>query len=356
MKVSFRSDFCLKFVIFLSKFCSFCFCGFSYANGNGGSYVHPQPVDSVENSVDNYFEDALGLSGKIIRWNKKLITVYIPDKYSDEIQLAFSEWEKSADGLFCFKKNDNVSDADIVIIIKNEKSIDLEGVTKNYPDGNFLLKSEVILHSKNSYNQPFTSTQLYMLALHEIGHSLGIVGHSSDSADVMSVDKLENYKKISPRDAKTLKMVYSYCGEPLMDSRTILKNKLQLQQKVVETNPNDKFQNLILGDLYKNLGDYSNAIETYKRVICLDQKHAQAYYSVGYCYYQVRKPTNALLYFKKSMLLEPNNVAFLHAYIKVSSEIGNISEAKKYLNKYLKKHPESADNPLIKRSIENLGR
>ena len=46
------------------------------------------------------------------------------------------------------------------------------------------------------------------IALHEIGHALGINGHSSDSKDIMFMSVDKNQTTLSRRDVETLKALY----------------------------------------------------------------------------------------------------------------------------------------------------
>jgi len=53
-----------------------------------------------------------------------------------------------------------------------------------------------------------TEGQLVTIACHEIGHALGVAGHSPDSGDIMAGIALSTTTPISQRDANTIASLY----------------------------------------------------------------------------------------------------------------------------------------------------
>jgi predicted Zn-dependent protease len=49
---------------------------------------------------------------------------------------------------------------------------------------------------------------VYRVLLHEMGHALGLVGHSPDDGDIMGAPPRKDVTSLSPRDRTTLRMLY----------------------------------------------------------------------------------------------------------------------------------------------------
>jgi predicted Zn-dependent protease len=59
-----------------------------------------------------------------------------------------------------------------------------------------------------SISPDLSANYIQAAALHEIGHALGIWGHSSNQTDALYITQVRNPPPISPRDINTLKLVY----------------------------------------------------------------------------------------------------------------------------------------------------
>ena len=317
----------------------------------------PELVLNVKSNIEdnNYLYEAVGVSDKIVRWRKTSINIYIPkNSYHQTVKSAFDKWQSLAPDIIAFKETEAKSKADIRIEYKNIIEPHLGGLTKTYHQGNKLLKADIFLIDQNKKKEPLDKDIMYKLALHEIGHSLGIIGHSSNSNDIMSLSDVANLKGISTNDINTLKLIYSDKNGKLEEQNKILAMKISEQEEKVKLYPNNKFQLLMLADLYKNIKNYPVAIKTYEKVISIDKNCAQAYYSIGFCKYYLKNKTEALEYFKDAIVKEPDNEVFLHAYVKVACETNNKKEAEKILSEFIEKHPNSKNSPIITESLRKI--
>ena len=76
----------------------------------------------------------------------------------------------------------------------------------------------IILYSKDPFGNFFSDKELYNTILHEIGHALGIMGHSYSSEDLMymATDNDSNFyapyrssfQYLSSKDINTIKLLY----------------------------------------------------------------------------------------------------------------------------------------------------
>ena len=221
------------------------------------------------------------------------------------------------------------------------------GLTKTYHQNNTIVKAEIILLDKDKKGAPLSKDNMYRLALHEIGHSLGIVGHSPNFSDVMSLRDIRDESKITARDVNTLKLIYSNSPDNLALQKDILIEKLKAQENFVSKDPSNKLQLMILAGMYKNLEMYSESIK-------IDPNVAQAYYSLGVCYYKIGQKKKSLVFFKSAIEKEPDNIIFLKAFVKVCKETKNNQTARIYVNKYLEKYPDSKNDPVMKRILNEI--
>jgi predicted Zn-dependent protease len=65
---------------------------------------------------------------------------------------------------------------------------------------------------KESTQEGFSSSRIKAVALHEIGHSLGLLGHSPVPEDIMYCAEglAEAPQNLTERDKKTMKLLYSW--------------------------------------------------------------------------------------------------------------------------------------------------
>jgi predicted Zn-dependent protease/Flp pilus assembly protein TadD len=86
------------------------------------------------------------------------------------------------------------------------------GVTLPTIAGGKLQHMEVRLATLSLNGQPFTADMLYATALHEMGHALGLRGHSDQPEDVMYSQNSQP-KSLSRRDVNTLKRLYATAAD-----------------------------------------------------------------------------------------------------------------------------------------------
>lgn len=138
-------------------------------------------------------------------------------QYADILKSAFSEWEKRSRGLVTFRYSDR-GRGDIVI----KWTDNLRKLAKMHRAGNTttladkfgsLTGANIVLSTISPYKEtpePMAETDFKGVCLHEIGHALGLNGHSTDPHDIMfySVSKINRTKQLSRRDITTLNRLY----------------------------------------------------------------------------------------------------------------------------------------------------
>lgn len=136
----------------------------------------------------------------------------------DLLKNCFDEWSRASDGRISWVETQNANDADIDVVWSNravEASRGTEaGNTRNYARYNPETNWGEIDHSKMRLltrlpEREFTSVETKKAYLHEVGHALGIAGHSADPDDIMYFS-VSNHKRInlSFKDIGTLHFLY----------------------------------------------------------------------------------------------------------------------------------------------------
>jgi predicted Zn-dependent protease len=83
------------------------------------------------------------------------------------------------------------------------------------PDGEGILKANIILLTKQLDGKPISDAHAKHIALHEIGHALGILGHSQNSGDIMYgvINPGDTRVSLSQPDINTIQTLYSPAGD-----------------------------------------------------------------------------------------------------------------------------------------------
>lgn len=187
----------------------------------------PHPLPSalakweVEPEVGDYFSEVKESPLGYLVWSQFPIKVYL-DLSSSEgkdwvkaVETAIAEWNE----YLPLKRIDNRTDANI-IIARSRPPINTQ---RNPETGNlefsrartartryeFDLKNSRLIHRmliEISPDQP--QKRILATARHEMGHALGIWGHSDNKNDALYFSHVRDSPEISPRDINTLKKIY----------------------------------------------------------------------------------------------------------------------------------------------------
>ena len=183
---------------------------------------------SLEQMIGATYIDNVLYEDQLVRWNStpnNPITynvsshVVVPDEYLETVKTAFINWQTVTNGELYFKEVSNPKDAKISVVFKNSAMVidkidqDVSATAVPSMNGDRLYRVDISIKDKNSKKQPYTSEQLLTLAQHQIGHALGLWGHSADEKDIMYYDGdyLTEYtfeKGITQKDVNTLLLVY----------------------------------------------------------------------------------------------------------------------------------------------------
>ncbi|HIA54540.1 MAG TPA: tetratricopeptide repeat protein [Candidatus Melainabacteria bacterium] len=184
-----------------------------------------QPDGSVT-GADDYFS-SIGLSGSVTKWTQDHmpLKVYIAPTqgvvgykpgYMDGVKSSFQAWADASGGKVSFVYVQDKEKNDISFAFSNDiKAVSNPaegGEAKVYPGPKGIVKSTIVVLTLDpSPAQQMSESLMRWICLHEIGHAIGLMGHSSQHNDVMysSMPLATIDRGLSERDKNTLKHLYS---------------------------------------------------------------------------------------------------------------------------------------------------
>ncbi len=269
--------------------------------------------------IDSYFREVVK-NGKLVRWNKSTfpLKVYIqdspdlPDYYREVVMSAYLTWQRASEGLVRFEFVESPSEADTKCYFKdtdeNKESIGLHSFSVN---GNLITDSVIVFHKTDIKGHTHDSKQLFSSALQEIGHSLGLQAKSPSIYDVMYPVGTKFNTEITPRDLKTLGLLYSVVPDITNKELTSEeKSELMTSSEVLATlnvpvNDNTDLSEVPAGDVdthlalaeqYRKKAEYDKAAHEYEAVAQLKtdrRSKSEVYYEVAVMYLDAEEFDNA---------------------------------------------------------------
>jgi tetratricopeptide (TPR) repeat protein len=184
-----------------------------------------QVIADEKSKPDDYFLETTAQG--VYRWpaSSMPIKVYInssagvpfyKNEYGEILRRAFTDWAKLSEGRVQFAFVRESADADIECIWTNNREHLADAAEGGEARVSVIEKR--IVHAKVTLltvplvaEIPLTDNLIRSLCLHEIGHSLGLRGHSRNPDDIMffSERKTDDFPELSKRDKNTLLRLYS---------------------------------------------------------------------------------------------------------------------------------------------------
>ncbi|MDD3437238.1 MAG: matrixin family metalloprotease [Candidatus Gastranaerophilales bacterium] len=340
------------------------------------------------NVGENYIEQ-VPFNGNILRWDtsKFPLKVYIqnnsavaPAYYAEKIKQAFLQWQKSSRNLVRFEFVDNEKDADInVSIISSDemKKCTQEDckytIAYNTPkiNGSLLKKMTILFYDSNNLGQPFKEKDIYNTALHEIGHALGIMGHSYNKDDIMYMETTKptgfevfrsDFQSLTSKDLNTLWLLYKMVPDitntqlneydtsnqffaPIIlgSGEQISSRKVLEAQNYINSAPDLPNGYIDLAAAFSELKKYNKAIQALNKAFTLcsnDNERFVVSYNLAVIYMEIKDWENSLRAAQSAKQLKPSSeVDGLIAMINYN--LGNKELAKKIYTEALNQNPDN---------------
>lgn len=334
---------------------------------------------------DNYANNSIH-NNIVLRWGLKSfpLSYYIsaesdtPNYYIEMAKSAFADWQRESEDFVKFVQVSNPATAKIIVKFSGQADISNNNghnseykaaVTSPVIDNETNLKQmKINVLIKNNLGEFLTPQQIKTLMAHEIGHSLGIWGHSDDNKTIMYYslnNPYDYYEKridtsLNSKDLATLKILYSFAPDICDNQEEILSKEkfiyppmllspidntkskqLEQARRLIEEHPNDMSYAFALADAYNQSGKYKESIDL---MIFLSQQTndrnllSLLYYNIANNYLSLKDVDKALEYAQKA-LSSANTLdnRSLVAYVKYCK--GDLDSAEKEFIFILRKNP-----------------
>ncbi len=285
------------------------------------SPITPTTAHDHANPEPDYFNYiTLFSDGRITRFTQMPIQVYISQTIKDspylpELRHAMQEWETATEKRITFQETDTSEEADIHIsagetslithldtrlgsaeltrINNNTQLIFSTDTTEQKIDTkinteqdqrsdpidqiDFKVNIILILESDGTIDE-LTQKEIRAVCLHELGHALGLWGHSPYEGDI-------NYAIVSAaqhpsqRDINTLRKLYN---TPLNTPQHEI--SISLLKQSIESAPNHPRLHYLLGTIHFDKGDVESAIQSFQECLRLEPNHISASHKLAQAY------------------------------------------------------------------------
>lgn len=305
---------------------------------------------------------------KILRWDTKTfpLKVYIdetsniPSYYLTNVHQAFSTWTDATNGMINFEFVNSPANADIDFRFINKNNSNCSTENCQYVlayaiptvSGNKLKKFDIRFSEKDNNGNVFNPEDIYLATMHEIGHALGIMGHSFYEENLMYPSNVEEnplYSKYRARgitleDLNTLRLLYAFKPDisngvfsedelkkliypPVIlgDKKEINNKKIEQAKQYINQAPDLPNGYMDLAVAYYELGNYQEAASNLDKALNLTYNNNEKFpilYNLTMVYYESRDYDTALIYAQMALNLKnTTELNALTAYIKF--KLGN---------------------------------
>jgi tetratricopeptide (TPR) repeat protein len=178
-------------------------------------------VTTVDEKATNYLKEATG--AKPVRFDKKILNVYFEpatgvtgfhNNYAGILNEALDQWTQASKMLTWITVADKNS-ADIVckwvdsLLDANGKPTIETGQAETRASANTLKLSLILLSTLPLGDTEVNDSTVKYMCLHEVGHALGLRGHSPHKEDIMFFSERAIEKpELSDRDKNTIEKLY----------------------------------------------------------------------------------------------------------------------------------------------------
>ena len=259
--------------------------------------------------ADDYFDHITTFSdGKITRFTQMPIRVYIApmpmgiegvETYLKSFRYAMREWEAAADGGIQFQETAATDNADIRVRWQRSGLTQIIDTTLGKTGLIRLSETDfevgMVLALRESGSAGLLSEEkMRTVCLHELGHAIGLWGHSPDSADMLFF--AATAQRPTGRDKTTLHKVYATPPHTPQHEAAIAVLKTQ-----IEANPKHLRSHYLLGTVNFDKGEMDAAIANLKACLALDPDFQQANEKLLLAYQKSGRREEALIQIQKML-------------------------------------------------------
>ena len=297
--------------------------------------------------ADNYFNRiTVASNGRLTRFSHDTISVYanavplergLTTPYEDALTQSLKLWEEAMDGTLRFRPVSEALEANIRIHWTNRRQ--KQGVYHNIGQAVLVRKAdgfhvEIKIFLKDAQTLELLPPNVIQAALlHELGHAIGLWGHSDDPNDVMYF--AATAQKPTARDIATWLKVHQTPIDTPFHTQAI-----ETLQEVVREKPAIAENHYSLGAVYADLGDYQSAITAFQKALKIDPMLRSSAAQVAYLFQQKGLYELAIQYYMQALGKNPS-AEVLGALGTLSLIQGDFDRAVNFLQRALRLAPDS---------------
>ncbi len=348
---------------------------------------------------DDYLDNATE-GGRRVRWalSKLPLKVFIEEAplgirnfqpgFVAQVRRGLDVWCAALENQLSYTQITNKEQADIRVSWVN--NIDSQGyseegrtaytaglMTPHY-QGDRIDYMDVKIATFDIFGKPQNSEQIHAVAIHELGHSLGLMGHSDQPGDIMYS---ENRSVIKPslRDVVTIRRLYALAADinNLPSDQRELNPERAQELASAEDKALEKLERQVkqsgtpLNYLNLGVGYYQKALQTIQKgenakpwleqalgaidkTIAMQPKDPRAYHRRSLVYQELGDFGNALGDIEKSITYDRNEPDYMMLKAWYLSQLNRKGEARGALDAYLLAKPSAAGSSEVRRIQEAL--
>ncbi len=356
-----------------------------------------QDIIEKYTTEENYLTNAVNTQGQIVKWDKRNLKIYIEEgRHKNAVIRGVAEFKNTFSDILTLTETHDKHLSDIEVTFESRptakpNSLELGQTMPQYNNEGIIQKSYMQLFTIHPITKKeITEDEIYATFLHEMGHAIGIVGHSQNPNDLMYASATRS--SYSGQDVSTVRAIYSKKGMSAEAKSQAAQNKLEEAENYAKKYSKESIAWINLAQTYYAQNNYAKAAEAYKEAIKISPNDASIYIGLASCYYASKKYDEAIeclkwaqslnlddyqrnriiellsynynakgdldngyFYTKEALDANPYDKNNLGNFLIVCAKTKRKDEAKTYLRNYLEAKPEDRDDPALKDFADVFG-